>query len=345
MQNQESEIMRHLLYIIMLLCVSCAGRETSQRGEGTQASVIKVRTITMQKSTDMRTRSYVGRAKASRSATLTAPYPGTVKNLEASVGDHVSEGDRLVEIHSESVKSAHDMAQATLWQAEDGYERITKASGAVTPVRKKEVETDLAKARVAASAAGDALSSGTLTAPFDGVISAVYTHQGAETTINQPLVRIISPSDMEIGFSVPEGELNEIYEGMSAEVDVPALNEEGIPAQITTKGVEASPISHTYECTLKLIRPVAALAPGMVCKVALGKDMQPNHIVPADVVQTDRNGRYVWTVGDGVVHKAYVTIGGFSGNGVIVTDGVSDGDRVISEGFRKVSSGMKVEEL
>lgn len=339
--------MRHLFYIILLMCVSCVGREAllNREKDAQSKSAIKVRTITMHKSTDMRTRSYVGQAKASKSATLTAPYSGTVRNLEASVGEHVSEGDRLAEIHSESVKSAHDMTQATLRQAEDGYARITKAKGTVTPLKLKEVETDLAKAKAAASAAEDALNSGNIKAPFDGIISAVYIHDGAETVLSQPLVKIISPSDIEIVFSVPEGELNEIYEGMSAEVDVPALNEEGIPAQITTKGVEASPVSHTYECTLKLMEPVDELAPGMVCKVALGKDMQPDYIVPARVIQTDRNGRYVWMVSNNVVQKAYVTVGGFAGNGVIVTDGLSDGDLVISEGFRKVSSGMKVEEV
>lgn len=299
----------------------------------------------MRKSTDMRTRSYVGQAKASKNVMLTAPYQGTVRNIEASVGEHVSEGDLLAVIYSESVKSAYDMAQAILRQAEDGYTRVMKAKGTLTPMKYKEAETDLAKAKAAASAAEDVLNSGKITAPFDGVISAVYTQNGTETAIYAPLIKMISPDDMEIGFSVPEGELNEIYEGMDAEVDIPALNMEGVPAEVKIRGVESSPVSHTYECTLKLQHPVASLAPGMVCKVALGKDMQPNHIVPSNVIQTDRNGRYVWTVRNGTVNKVYVVVGGFSGNGVIVTEGLSDGDLVISEGFRKVSSGMKVEEV
>lgn len=333
--------MRNLSYIILLLCVSCVGRDAVLKSAKTP---IEVRTVTMQKSTDMRTRSYVGQAKSSRSAILHSPYPGTLQELHTSVGEHVSGEDILAEIYSESVKSASDMAQAALGQAEDGYARATEVygKGGITPVKYKEVETELAKAKAAASAAKDALESGKIRAPFDGVVSSVYAHKGAETTLNGPLIKIIDPDSIEIGFSVPEGELSGIFTGMHAEVDIPALDMEGIPAEVKVKGVEASPVSHTYECTLKLLQSIVSLAPGMVCKVILGKDMQPNYIVPAEVVHTDRNGRYVWTVKDDIVGKAYVAVGGFSGNGVIITDGLSDGDRVISEGFRKVSSGMKV---
>ena len=339
-------MMRYWLYIVLVLCCSCSGNgpdryKTAARSQGE----IKVRTITVSKSTDMRTRSYVGQAKASRSVTLKAPYSGTLQLLEAGVGEHVYEGDILAHVHSEGVKSAHDMTQASLNQAEDGYSRITKAKGTVPQIKLKEVETDLAKARAAESAAQDALKSGTIVAPFYGVVSAVYARQGTEMTMNQPLLKILDPSSMEIEFSVPEGELSEIHEGMKAEVDIPALDKEGLPATVITKGVEASPVSHTYECSLKLLQPIDELASGMICKVALGKDMRPDYILPAEIVQTDREGRYVWTVKDGITYKTYVTIGGFAGNGVIVTDGLSDGDRVISEGFRKVSSGMKVQEL
>lgn len=331
-----------MIYVLMLLCISCAG-SGSEAGDGNPVQ-IKVRTVTISKSSDMRRRSYVGQAKAARSVVLTAPYPGNLRTLDASIGEYVSKGDVLAEICSEAVVSADQMAQATLYQAEDGYVRATQVydKGGITEAKYKEIETELAKARAAASAAQDVLNSGRMISPFDGVVSGIYVHQGIEVSYGAPLIRIIDPESVEIDFSVPEGELSEIREGLAAQVDIPALDREGLPAVVIVKGVEASPVTHTYECTLKLSEPLDALAPGMVCKVALGKDMIPDHIVPTETIQIDRDGRYVWIVEDGVVRKAYVAIGGFAGDGVIVTDGLDDGDKVISEGFRKVSSGMKV---
>ena len=65
-------------------------------------------------------------------------------------------------------------------------------------------------------------------------------------------------------------------------------------------------------------------------------------IIPASVVRTDAEGRYVWLVVDGKVEKRYISVGGFAGKGISVTQGLEAGEQVITEGTQKVSSGMKV---
>ena len=58
---------------------------------------------------------------------------------------------------------------------------------------------------------------------------------------------------------------------------------------------------------------------------------------------TDGGGRYVWTVdGEDTVCKTYIRVNGYSGKGVVVESGLDDSLRVIVEGSRKVSGGMKV---
>ena len=50
-------------------------------------------------------------------------------------------------------------------------------------------------------------------------------------------------------------------------------------------------------------------------------------------------------VGDSRIYlvcKTYIKVGGYSGNGIVVEDGLPQGQRVITEGSRKVSTGMKV---
>jgi hypothetical protein len=81
--------------------------------------------------------------------------------------------------------------------------------------------------------------------------------------------------------------------------------------------------------------------PGMVCKVTV-KEMDSGIVIPASVVRTGMDGRYVWTVRDGRAEKRSVVIGGFSGDGVTVESGLESGDLLIVEGARKVSSGMAV---
>ncbi|MBO7248870.1 MAG: efflux RND transporter periplasmic adaptor subunit, partial [Bacteroidales bacterium] len=65
-------------------------------------------------------------------------------------------------------------------------------------------------------------------------------------------------------------------------------------------------------------------------------------VLPSSAIETGTNGRYVWVVKDGVVAKQNVNIGGYKGNGVVVSSGLQVGDAVIVEGAAKVSTGMEV---
>ena len=66
--------------------------------------------------------------------------------------------------------------------------------------------------------------------------------------------------------------------------------------------------------------------------------------VPVSAVQRRADGSlFLWTVEqDSTVHRATVQIGNTSGNYVYVTDGINMGQRVVTEGYQKLSEGTKV---
>jgi multidrug efflux pump subunit AcrA (membrane-fusion protein) len=52
---------------------------------------------------------------------------------------------------------------------------------------------------------------------------------------------------------------------------------------------------------------------------------------------------FVWTVAaDSTAHRANVSIGATNGNHVAITDGLDMGQRVVTEGYQKLSEGTKV---
>lgn len=330
-----------VLTIVALLVSACANPPSRSV---TDKTAVSVKVLSVEDESTVQTRTYVGEVSSSRSAVLAAPYPGTLKRLNVKAGSIVSKGKVVAEVSSQTVQSSYEMAAATLKQAEDGYARAKAVyeKGGMAQVKFIEIETALAKARASESAASSALSSGKIQSPFSGVVSEVYPQQDTELSIGAPIVKIIDRSSLEVSFAVPETELHKISKGMHAEVDIPALNLVGLEAKVVSKGVEAAPLSHTYDCSLLLADKVKDLAPGMVCKVYLESDSTTGIVLPAQVVQTEKDGRYVWVVTGGVVEKRSVRVGGFCGAGVIIESGLNKGDSVISEGFRKVSSGMKV---
>ncbi|MCQ2143346.1 MAG: efflux RND transporter periplasmic adaptor subunit [Bacteroidales bacterium] len=287
---------------------------------------------------------YVGSVEPSRSTTLTSANSGTLAALNVKQGSHVTKGQEIAKVESQTIRSSYEMAVNSLKQAEDGYERLMKVynTGSVPEVKKVEVETALANARAAKAAAEKALWHTTVVAPYDGVISEVYCDKGVELGFAAPIATIVDLSSVEIRFPVPENEYSSIPVGSQVSFEIPATGYKA-EVKISSRASIASPLSHSYEYTVSGLKNSGELMPGMVSKVYIRRDSsEKTAVIPAGAVLTDMEGRYVWSVVDGTVYKRHITVGGYSGDGIIVTGGLSSEDRVIVEGWRKVSTGMKV---
>lgn len=324
---------------VIFLMQGCSG----QSGAGRRHDPVPVRVTVVERSADAASRSYVGTVRPSKSVVLSCPYSGTLKTFAARRGDAVTKGDVVADVESQAVRSSWKMAHAALEQAEDGYRRLMQVheTGSVTDVKVVEVKTQLDRARASAEAADSALAACKVKAPFSGVVSDVFAEEGVELSPAEPLVRLLDVSSLEIEISVPENEVGLLSSGQVASVSVPALGGVGFSAVMDTRGLVASPVSHSYGCTLVPASEVQGLMPGMVCKVTFA-DREEGIVIPASAVRTDESGRYVWTVADGRVQKRHIGVGGFSGKGVLVSSGLSEGNMVITEGVQKVSGGMAV---
>lgn len=332
-----------IILLIAILAVSCTGPKSKKTEERVPVKV-GVMTITSTESYDSKI--YVGEITASSSALISANHIGVLKDINVRQGTKVKRGDVVAEIVSKNVQATYEMSQATLKQAEDGYERVKKVhqTGTVADVKMIEIETQLAKARAAAKASEESLEECRIKAPFDGTVSSVIAEEGVQVNPGTPILKIADVSTVEIRIPVPEGEIGKLEIGQKAIFDVPALGLKDIEARIVSKGVTAKFPSHTYECTIAPSCRIPELLPGMVCKVKVHKKSENASIlIPASSVEMDNGGRYVWTVADGKVNKTYITVKGFQDKGVTVTSGLNLGDSVIILGAAKVSTGMSVE--
>lgn len=340
-----------ILAVFPLIVTSCTDggkiKEYINNKGKSQSGAIPVEVMTAETTAGIHTAGYVGKVEPVKSVLITGSYPGTLVKLEVSQGDYVKKGQTIAVIDSRAVQSSRDMAHATLKQAEDGYERLSKVhkTGSVADVQMIEMETRLTKARASAEAADKAYEDCTVKAPFSGVIGEVYPSQGIELGISEPIAMLMDISEVKIVFPVPEGEVGKITPGDIAEVEVPALKGAGEPSfrgSVISKGIAASMLSHSYDCTMKPDNKVEGLLPGMVCKVYTANNTRTGIIIPAASVMIDENGRYVWIAENGKAAKRHVTVDGFSGQGVIVVSGLSDGDLIITRGIQKISTGMNV---
>lgn len=329
---------------VAAVMVAVCGCGANPKDETAQRDPVPVKAQEIPATDNGSTVTYIGTVKPEKSKVLTAAHSGTITGLNVKQGSYVRKGQTVAEIESQSLTSSQDMAHATLKQAEDGYERAKKVyeGGGITEAKWVEVETQLAQARAAAEIADKAVEDCVIKAPYNGYITEVSVSEGEEASIAQPIATIIDINSLEFEFSVPEMDLDGLKAGQDVEISVSALGEDAVQGRIKSKGFTASPLSHSYKCTAVALKPVSGLMPGMACKIRTEKEAVAGIAIPTSIVQTGSEGNYIWVIEDGKAAKRNIVTGGYTGSGVIVTEGLEPGDQVIIEGFQKVSTGMAV---
>lgn len=334
-----------ILALLLPLAVACAGQESLLHRKPAAEGPVPVRVVTVRSVSVEGGAGFVGTVKSTRSAVLRAPAAGTLTQINVREGSPVRKGQVLAVMESETLTSAHRAAKATLEQAEDGFQRVEMVygRGAVTEAEYRKVLAQLEQARAAESAARDALEKCTMKAPFDAVVEKIGPSAGMELLPAEAVVHLTDLDALHVSFALPETEFSAYQVGDKARVSVPALELEA-DGVLEAKGISASLLSRSYDCSISLSGRQTGLMPGMVCKVTLGKDIGRKALVlPSSAVMTDRNGRYVWAVdASDIVERKYIQVDGYAHNGVCVTEGLAEGDRVITEGRRNVSVGAKV---
>lgn len=331
---------------VLMLC-SC--QQARLKRVRVEAPPVGVKVMIVSQSGNVSQRSYVGKVQSAKAASITSLAAGTIEKMTVVEGTRLKEGDVIAVINSSAVLNALAAAQATLSQAEDGLKRTTQLfqNGTIPEVKLVEVQTKYAQAKASLDAARSALDDCTVRAPYACSVVSVSAHRGERVAPGQILVSVMDENALEVVIPVPEAELAGIPVGAGARVVFPSIPaadefERSFPATVRSKALVSNDLSHTFKCTLKLRRMPGGVTSGMACKVYLDQDNVKGIVVPSDIVKMDDGGLYVWTVAGGVVNKTRVTVGGYSGRGVIVDSGLMVGDMIVTEGASKVCSGMKV---
>jgi len=151
---------------------------------------------------------------------------------------------------------------------------------------------------------------------------------------------------VKVKVAVPEAEISTINASTPSTIAVEAAQATVSGGRIE-KGIQADALTHTYDVRINVPNGNRKLLPGMVASVrfiAEGSQSIAGKSLPVTAVQKAADGSlFVWTVTkDSTTHRSKVSIGTTNGNHVTITDGLNMGQRVVTEGYQKLSEGTKV---
>src|SRR5262245_6119205 len=266
-----------------------------------------------------------GKIQAQRKVDMSALVMGQIVNLAVKEGDHVKKGELLLQIDraqlaaqaqaSEATLSAmrHDLeaARATAAQAKFDFDRANEQLKgnilAEADYQKAKSGLETAEANLAATearmnstmanlaASRDSLSKTTVTAPIDGIVTALPVKEGEVTvigTMNNPGTQLLTISDMaevEAVMMVDETSVPGVKVGQKAALTIDAYPNKKFEGTVTEVG--SSPIPKTDPDLLTLVANSEAI--NFKVKIRLDEPpdtIRPGFSVTADIVTARRDG-------------------------------------------------------
>ena len=108
---------------------------------------------------------------------------------------------------------------------------------------------------------------------------------------------------------------------------------------------KVDPKTGTFSVRAEMPNPDKSLLPGEFTKVKVLIDVRTNAIeVPTKSLVIEKNGAYIFVVRpDSVAEKRFIETGPEVGNNTIVERGLAKGEKIVVEGFHKLTHNMKVD--
>ncbi len=309
------------------------------------------------------TRTFPGVLQAGQQSTLAFRVAGSLKSLRAKMGAKVEAGLVIAELEQtdylnrveqataqlRSARSQYEMARPGYQRAERLYQSntVSLADYQAAKGAYKAAQAQLQAANKLLEAARNQLAYTVLEAPYAGAVSAVHVDLGEVVGAGLPIVTISSGDALEVQAEIPESLIASVRVGAPLSIRCAATGETAVPAKVSEVGFTASK-GGAFPVTARLDAPPPELRPGMAARVRLpvgqGKAVLR---APVAAVAEDGSSTYVYLLeGEDpkklLVRKRKVELGGLSGEGFEVIEGLVAGDRVVTAGLGSLFDGMQV---
>ena len=361
-------MLRGIVLIPVLLLSACSDSGDTKSADDKPLPSVVVQAVTAKDvagQTD-----FVGRTEASQRVDVRARVSGTLLKRPFEEGHEVEQGAVLFEIDPAefqanllSAEAQVAKAQASLNENDRNLKRYEvllqkeTASEAQYDIAKSKADqsrADVSAAQAEVERAKLDLGYATITSPIAGRsgISDVDVGNiiGPDSGV---LVTVLDLDPMYVIFSVGERDYLNFMEATKAgkaEKFTPQIRLANdklyeFPGKVDVVDNKVDPATGTINVRLTFPNPDRILVPGQYVSVILTRETPEKQIViPQSAVQENQAGPFVLIVnGEGRIEARPVKTGDRVEDGVVVLDGLTEGETLVVEGIQKVRPGAEVQ--
>lgn len=289
----------------------------------------------------------VGRIVGREGGIVAARTPGPVEVMKVYVGDRVKKGDVIAILVTDIIRAQLELQRVELRLAKQKVERLEKLRATSSAAFQRALYDDrvqeIARAQANVRIAELALKYSKIVAPFDGVVTKLYTDAGAYLPVGGQVVTLINDRNLELEVDVPADRIGGLLPGTKVRFETASGRKYGgtvraiVPEQNSLTRTLAVRITPHFTDT----DPRRAINQSVTVQVPVGRrrDVISVH---KDGVIARGDGYYVFVVVKGRALPRPVVIGEAIGSRYVVERGLAGGDIVIIRGNERVRPGMPV---
>ena len=302
-------------------------------------------------------------AVAQLQALRTGSRPEEIIALEAAVASAQAQVDQARDQAERTRQLVERGVAATARQEQDDASLRVAEAGLQTAIEQLAIGQAGGRAEdIAASEAAlrgleaqlqvarDNLEDATLTAPFDGIIARRDIENFINIQAGQSVALLQSLSVLHLSFDIPGTDVTALtingVDNITNQVTFDALPGAVFDAEVVEFSVQADSATQTFRGRVSVAQPEnSVILPGMVANVISSTAAPaPELRVPLSAVVSGPDGAAsIWIVaGDNSVSARPVALGGISADMIAITDGLAEGDTIVSAGVNQIIEGMTI---
>lgn len=301
----------------------------------------------------------VGTVEPWKRSVVASEIAGLVRAFPVKEGQHVTRGQVLAQLRTESLDIRLESTLASFKEAKARHLQAKKDLDRITLLFQKELVTQkefddavaqeqAQRERVAQLEAEirqvrDQLEKSTITAPFEGWIVEEFTEVGQWVQAGGPIVELVDLTQVQVEVPLPERFVPNVHPG-----DPVTAAFDGLPwfqAQGTVFSVvaQADRDSRTFPIKVKLPNPKLTIKSGMVSRITL-RVGTPHEglVVPKDALVLRGGKEYVFVVEEGRGQQIPVQSLVHLDDVVEIQGKVQPGQSVVVEGNERLRPGQPV---
>lgn len=350
-----------VLVVVAVIGVSTLRAADAGPGAVAVSAALPVETFSAryQAEAAMETR-YPGLVSAWRTSALGFESGGRIETVAVRVGDRVAAGDVLAMLDTRTLDAqiAAARAEAAAAETQAGLAGVTLERqqvlvdrGHISAQRLDELAANqraalssAAAARANAQALAVRLELASLTAPFDGVITARHLDEGAIAPPGAPVITLVEDARLEMRVSIPADEAAQLEPGQTYPVEF-AQGRAEARLRAVTGVIERE--QRAVTAVFDLDAGDGAVS-GSVGRLLVSTDLAERGFwAPVTALAEGRRGlwsMYVLTPDNGAfrLEPRPVEVLHAEGDTVFVRGAVNDGDNVLAAGVSRVAPGQRV---